>query len=242
MSCSLDYSILQTFPKSGHAIFMSSVESVGTQTDAHIANTDQGYFEELEHLGQDDSHSTAPGSHVLNATSTGPYSTRLRPVGNMSVLLAAPANSILLTSAEFFIYSTLNDQTNYVPSSGIQDQVKSLPVQFASKSKNNIYAVSGIWNGLMPTWVPNYFRPEIRINNENFIRGLDTSAFGNGNNKGDLSIGLPNPYCVEIFEVVTQMIQSFDVFAGATQRIMVDNGPTYYYQRYPVLCLLHYRY
>lgn len=220
--CYLSPEFLAKYPDPFYAIFMSSLETTADQTDTYISSAHDGYLTELEKIGQG---SSAPGTHKLNNASNDPYSTRLRPVTNLDPIYNAQA--VFIESIEFYGYDVT------LEGSSSQDAT-TLAAIAASKSTNDAYALSNFRNALIMNWQPNGCRPEVFIDRDNILRGFSGSAFGDHNNLGDLSIGIPLNRCFPVLKEVRK-VSNISVYGQLWQKI----GSIY--QRYGLLCMVSLR-
>lgn len=209
------------YPETVVALFMSTTETATdvteAQRNAHITNSHDGYLSELEKLGQ---ASTSPGG---TAKVTDPYTSELRPVTDLSRIYGAA--DVMLDTVEFFAYDTTLDGSE-------EQDSDTLTAIHNSRTANDIIPQSYYKNTLLSlNWQPNGFRPNVLIDGRPIVKGIDASAFENGNNSGDLSIGLPLPYCLDYNRELGQ-VQDIKVHGQVSQKIGEK------YQRYPVLCKL----
>lgn len=87
--------------------------------------------------------------------------------------------------------------------------------------------------GDKPTnWQPNFFRPEIWVNNKRELLGLK----GSTNNLADLSIGVPIDYC-RPGPIYLQNNPRIEVYGDIKRKL--DSG---LYQSYPGICTIRFRY
>ena len=210
----------QKYPETVVALFMSTTETAtdvtDTQRNAHIADSFDGYLNELEKLGQ---ASASPGGTSKVAD---PYTSELRPITELKRIYTA--QNVMLDTVEFFGYDvTLDGSTE-------QDAATLAAIYGSRTANNDIIPQSYYKNTLLSlNWQPNGFRPAVLIDGRPIIKGIDASAFGGGVNKGDLSIGLPLPYCLDYNRELGQ-VQDIRVHAQLSQKV---GG---LYQRYPILC------
>lgn len=216
MSCNGSELLRIEFPKTIVAMFISSTEYAGVQTNAHIANTSVGFLAELEALGQSNA---AVGTKALVAA---PYPTRLRPLTKLSSIYQA--TEVMLHSLEFFGYDT-------TLTGAVAQDADTLTAIYATRATNEAYAQSIYKNALINNWQPNFLRPEFFVDSRNCLDFLSDSNF-DGQNLGDLSIGIPLGHCFDL-----------DMFLGKVNEINVNAQLAQYisetskFQRYAVMCI-----
>lgn len=202
-------------------IWVSSTEYAGTQTDAH-ADSIADLMTELQQLGQ---ANAAPGSAILQAA---PYPTRLRPVTDLSQLIGRDA---ILTRIEYYaIDTTLWDGATQGTG---QNATVVAAIEDSLADATDAYVASRFRNGVIGSWQPNWFRPEIRINGQPVLFGnLSRTNFGNHANAADAGWGLPLPYCDDNLYISLGNVTSIDLQAQAAQEV---GGLL---QRYPIICTM----
>jgi hypothetical protein len=233
MSCTVNYDVLKAYPEIVPAIFISSAQEGFNKTDsdinAYIADSAVGYLNELENLGQ---ASVAPASRDNSASLNNPYSTYLRPVTDLKEILQS--QKVFVEKLEFYAFDSTKDGSEH-QNSELFDEV------YASRNGTKTYNQSVMLNGMMNSpFVPNFFRPEVRINDIDILKGLGSTNFGNRKNKGDLSIGLPLPYCVDVYREFGK-VSKIEAFAQYTQILPATVPSGYLYQRYPVQLIITFR-
>lgn len=219
MACTIDYNFRREYPDTVAIKWISSTETNIKQTWGHIDNTDLGYVgagKELEKIGQANANI---GSKSLVAA---PYPTRLRPLDKVDILLNA--NKVFLDKVEFYAYDTT------LTGSAVQDAAVLADI-YASKSTDEIIPQSYFGNGMPVNWIANYFNPEIYINGRNMLHFLKSSNFGK-DNKGDNSIGLPLPICID-FQKTLNKVNSIELYGQVAQYIRSQNK----FQRYALLAI-----
>jgi hypothetical protein len=220
MPCNVDFEFRRQFPDTVLAMFMSSTEYTAPFTDTHITNEYYGYYNELLATGQ--ASTTGPGTPTLQAS---PYPTLLRPVTDLNPIYSA--QRVFLESLEYYAYDpTLTGAAG--------QEAAVISAIYASKATDDAYLQSFYRNGLIANFQPNFFRPIFSIDDQNVFTGIQSSNFGNKNNKGDLSIGLPLNKCFEFYRDYSK-VKRIRAYGGCSQ--IVDVSGTKYYQRYPILCL-----
>lgn len=233
MSCSVDYSVIERYPDVLVAMFMSSAEDITKVTDTekneYIQDNYVGYLNELDRIGQAGS---APGTTKNNNLANNPYSTYLRPVSDLSALYNA--QKVFIHKMEFMAFDTTWEDSENQDS----DVITTI---YDSRSLNNTYIQSNGFNSQIPaTFQPNFFRPDVRINSREIIQGITSSNYGNKANKGDLSIGLPLPWCYDVNREIGS-VKSIEAFAQLVQPIKVPDVVDYSFQRYAIQMLIYFR-
>lgn len=195
-----------------------SCNAIDPNNNASVTDGHTGYVTALQAIGQADA---LPGTPSPAAA---PYGTRLRPLTDLAPIYQA--RKVILRRIEFKVYDpTLSGASG-------QHAATLTAISNSISSQNDMFAQSSFRNGELGGWQPNWFRPRFVVNGVNLFRGLDKSALGNQANKGDLSIGLPLPYCHEDYFDL-EKVESIEVSAQAVQYIS-DTGR---FQRYFVQCL-----
>lgn len=208
------------------ALFISSIEDAGTQTDTHIDNTIIGGRDGLLECGQ---AATAMGTTTL---ATSPYSTRLRPISDISNF--ADYDYLFLTKAEFRAYDvTLTGDAG-------QDAQILTELETSLSTTNDAYVQSRFRFAEIDGWQPNFFRPSLKLKEgSDIFASLNSSNFLKKNNKGDLSIGLSLPFeynpPTPIYMGKPERIEDALIcYAGAGQIIYDTVALANKIQRYPV--------
>lgn len=216
MACLVDLSFRREFPNTVVVPFFSSSEYAPVQTGSHIPDATDGYLQsEMEVIGQ----AAADINH--NELVASPYPTRLRPLANLNDIYSS--QRVFLEKVEFFCYDTTLQGSTY------QD-ADTLNAIYGSKTGNDVYAQSLYKNGMPNNWQPNFFRPIFKVDDKNIFHFLQNTNFGG--NKGDLSIGLPLPYCFDLNKELGK-VQEIEVFAQIAQYVAESDK----FQRYAVQCL-----
>jgi hypothetical protein len=232
MGCNLDYSIIKAYPEVLEVIFMSSAEDYTTIIDSdknlYIADNPAGYLIEMDRLGQ---APASVGSTKNNNLANSPYSTYLRPVSDLSELFKG--QKVFCESIKFFGYDLINED------SATQDAAVNTVI-FDSRTALNSYVQANGFNTILPTsWQPNFFRPTVRINDRDVITGISKSNYGNKQNIGDMSIGLPIPYCQEVNRELGE-VKSINAYAQLAQIITMGESD-YKFMRYGVQMIITFR-
>lgn len=164
-------------------LWASSTETVA-HTDAGIPNTITGYTTELRKLGQ---ATAAPPDWSMGADTTFPI--RMRPLFDIEMLYSG-SRVLLWRMSWHGIDVTLDGAAE-------QDAAVLTAIAASRGTVNDAYAQSVLRNGELPMYAPNGFRPRFFVNGFNVLGALERSAFGTKSNVGDLSMGLPLPWCWE---------------------------------------------
>ncbi len=174
---------------------------------------------EMEKLGADVAYT---GSEDLQ---NNPYSARLRPLTDYSFLKAA--KNIMIVKCVFSAFDATKVGSSH------QTTAVNTALSDSLSNVNNAYIQSRFLNDMPVTWMPNLFRPIVKIGGTNIFRELKLSAFGdNNNNEGDLGIGWPLPFEFHKYEMFNDPIDTIDVEAAVGQ--FIDVSGTLYCKRYPV--------
>jgi len=220
MGCSCSRELREEYPETVFVLFCSSTEQNNPQTDAFITNAADGFMPEIEAVGQG---SLTPGNKKLSNAGNDPYSTRLRLVTDVSKIIAAPA--VFVEKVEWFGYDTT------LTGSVVQDAA-TLAAIYASKATDDAYAQSLFRNAMLMNWQPNWFRPEFWCDTKNLLGGLDGSNYSKLN-LGDMSIGIPVPYCFSLEKEIGR-VKDIKAYGQLAQLV---GGARGVYQRYMVLCM-----
>lgn len=214
------------------AIFTSSTESAETQTDGYVENSLDGGRLELLKCG---ASATTMGTNVLQIS---PYSTRLRPVTNLSKFKIY--RKIYLTKITFNVLDTT--LTGSLP----QDAQIDTEISDSLISNNDAYVQSRFRFGTIGNWQPNFFRPSVSLKNgDDIFETMVSSNFDDKNNLGDMSIGamLPFDYIPPTPHYLGQVLDINDairVYAGAGQIIHDTVAGVKKVQRYPIHCQMQF--
>ena len=216
-------------------LWMSTTQPVAhVMTDAYIPNSSDGYYtnKEIEILGSEVEWTGSP----LPDLSLLPYPSRMRPLRDMTFLKTA--KNIIFVNIQFVAYDAK------VNGSSVQSAaVNSALSDSISSSVNNAYAQTRTIRSVPVTWIDNHFNPIFKVNDFNIFKSLEhsgfnlnTSLFGPGVNKGDLSIGQPLPYETNVFKHFQDGINTIDVSAFVAQRIVIASTGAIWFKRYPLVC------
>jgi hypothetical protein len=219
--CFVDISFRRQYPETIYVLLASSTDKNADQSATQVGNTDDGYVTELQKVGQNNVN--APGTKALGDIATpAPYSTRLRPLTDLNLLINK--RKAFLEKIEVWGYDPTLDNSGAPQTQSVLDTI------YNSRATNDAYAQALTRNGMMSNWQPNYCRPEFWVNSTNIIRGLGATKFGNNANKGDLSIGVPLPYCFDVNKDVG-IIRDVQAYGQLAQYVAGN------YQRYMLLCM-----
>lgn len=207
------------------SIFFSTAQNAPEMTNAYITTTDPLAYAkaggEMELLGQ------AAATMGAQSTSASPYSTRLRPVTSMGRLLSAKYVELVKVT-----FRALD--TTLAGGSGQDGGTVGAMTDSLTTTINDAYVQSRFINSEIGHFQPNWFRPQLYADGADLFL-LSGTGFDDGLNQGDLSIGLPLPYCWEPFEPINiQHVDSIRIYAGAGQYVR----ETGLIQRFPIHCLL----
>lgn len=215
------------------ALFVSSTEDDAIQTDTHVASTLDGGRLELLNCG---ASATAMGTKALAVS---PYSTRLRPVSDLSKF--AMYNKIYLLKAEFTPMDTT--LTGAAP----QDAQIDTEIIDSLLTDNDAYLQSRFRFGAIGGWQPNFFRPSLSVQGGGDVfEFLNSSNYGTSkNNLGDLSIGCMLPYTYQpvvplYLGKVTDLNEAIKIHAGAGQIVEDTVLAVKKVQRYPIHCYVEF--
>jgi len=204
--------------------WFSSTDTTRAFDPNHVGNTTDGMWPEIERLGQ---AATDVGSGVVQYSTAGdglPYSTRLRPVSDISRLYER--QHVRMIWMVFHAYDTT------VTGGTGQDSATLTAITDSLASANGSYMQSRFRNAVVSGWQPNWFRPKVLIDGRPILFGpLDTTTLGS--RLGDLSIGLTLPYCWRGDMRIGRINKGVAVYAQAAQRIDLGAGVVRY-QRYAI--------
>lgn len=225
--------IIRAYPRVRVALFMSTTDPEQSTFDYdYVPNQPDGWVTELERCAQS---SAAMGTTAIAAN---PYSTRLRPLADMSDVFAAQAG-VLLEAIEFLGY----DGTR--AGSPAQNAANNTEIDASQTSVLDAYHASHFRNGVLGNWQPNYCRPSVYINDIDVLANMmDTGIVnpmgGGRNHVGDMGIGVPLPFVVPYY-LPFDVVSSVKVFGGLAQWIATSAEPTEKLVRYPLLCVMRWR-
>lgn len=216
------------------ATFISSTETANTQSNTHVADSINGGRLELLKGGQS---ATTMGTNVLTSS---PYSTRMRPVTDISNFNAFDV--LYLVKADFRVYdTTLTGDANQ--DAQILTEIEGSLTTYA----NDAYVQSRFRLAEIGGWQPNFFRPSLRFKEGPDVFGSSgTSNFGTKSNKGDLSIGFPMPYefhpptPFNMGAKPQNVEDALEFYAGCGQLVYDTVAAAFKIQRYPVYAHLEF--
>ncbi|MBK9249354.1 MAG: hypothetical protein IPM69_14885 [Ignavibacteria bacterium] len=214
------------------AIFMSSTESAETQTNDFVLSSLDGGRLELLNCG---ASATTMGTNVLQVS---PYSTRLRPVTNLSKFKIY--RKIYLTKITFNVLDTT--LTGAIP----QDAQVDTEISDSLITNNDAYVQSRFRFGTIGNWQPNFFRPSVSLKNgDDIFETMVSSNFDDKDNLGDMSIGpmLPYEYIPPIPHYLGQVLDLNDAireYAKAGQIVQDTVAGVKKIQRYPIHCQMEF--
>lgn len=213
--------------------FFSSTQG-NLQTDGYIQDFWDGYVDapnyELYRLGN--SVQVVTGlEDVINL----PYSSRMRQLDNISDVLAQATN-IMCVGVEFVAF----DVTNTSVSNSIQNQTVNTAIISSLTNLTGSDVITRSKNTIPITWVDNLFRPVVNINGINVCDFTQKSAFGDGENKGDLSMGYLLPYSLPLYLPIGDTLSQLSVNATCGQ--FVEVGSDLWVKKYPLQCTITFAY
>lgn len=190
-----------------------------------VTDAVNGYEVELDKCGQANAN---PGTQFA---SVAPYGTLLRPLTDLSRLTDVNNKKVVLVQLQWFAIDSTrlkDDAGSYQNNAVLTDLFNSLD----ASNPNNAYMQSRFKNALIGGWLPNWFRPMVRVNGREVIyESLARSGFATlPNHAGDLSMGLPLPHCIE-GEFNLGQVTSIELWAQAAQRVGT------LLQRYPIVAV-----
>jgi len=213
------------------ALFMSSVETTPEQSATHVTDSILGGRDELLSAGQ---AATSMGTNALVAS---PYSTRLRPVSDITNL--SNFTRIFLTKVEFHALDTTLTGDATQDAQILSDIEDSLIIADSYVQSRFRFAEIGGWQ-------PNFFRPSLKLKDGFDIFGsLNSSNFIGKNNRGDLSIGLMLPYEYNPPTPIdlgkpSSTTDAIEIYAGAGQIIYDTVALVNKIQRYPIIAYVEF--
>jgi hypothetical protein len=222
-------SIRDIYPDTAIMMWINSTMDSTEDPATFIPDSFDGYVDELQELGQG---STAPGTTSKANLANNPYSIIQRPLTNFEPVIRS--QNVYLEKIEYYAYDT-------TISGGLGQDPAVVAAIYASRTGDDIIPQSYFQNGMFPgvNWQPNFFRPSFQIDGEEMLKGLQASQYGNKNNQGDLSIGMPLPACYNINKALGKITNGVNSLAQLGQ--LVDVGGTNYVQRYPILTIATFR-
>lgn len=238
MSC-LSPELLREYPHPIIAIFGSTVDTQSNGFDATaVDDAHDGMIAELERAGQ---HSTEPGS---NNVAENPYSTRLRPLSNLSDFLRMKGVPAVIESVLFYAIDSSEDTpTEVQPVAGTeyQDPVVAAEIVASQSSSTDAIYASRFKRTIIGNWQPNWFRPALIVNGRNLFPNIAGTQMQDTNGQyghlGDLSIGLPLPFSMDLAREFPHGIDSIEAYGQVVQHLE-DSASARKYVRYPVIAVV----
>jgi hypothetical protein len=177
---------------------------------------------EMEKLGQT---AATPGTVYPDAAPGSAYSTQLRPLTKLNRIISA--NSVAISRLTWLaLDTTLTGSTE-------QDVDTLSAIASSLTSSNDAVAQARFRNYMLGNFQPNCFRPRVKVDGNNLFEDLEETGFG-GVNLGDMTIGLPLPYCWEpVDPYPVDDVKGVEMHAQCCQYVK----ETGLWQRYPILCI-----
>lgn len=225
--------IIRSYPRVRIALFMSTTDTQQSTFDYdHVPNQPDGWVTELERCAQS---SSVMGTAAVAAN---PYSTRLRPLADMSDIYASQAG-VLLEAIEFLGY----DGTRL--GSAFQNAANNAEIEASQTSTLDAYHASHFRRTVVGNWQPNFCRPAVYVNDIDVLANMLDTEVENPlndarNHAGDMGIGLPLPFVVPYY-LPFDTVSSIRVYGGLAQWIETSAEPNDKLVRYPLLCLMRWR-
>jgi len=193
-----------------------STTQVGNQlTNGHITDSWLGYNDELEKLGN--SVLIESDTDVLNE----PYSSRLRPLDDMTFLKRA--KNLLIVNLSITCFDTTLHGSAHQSTTANNILKDSL-------NTDTPYPQTSFGNTIPLTWIRNYLNPIIKVNGTNILNSNTFNGFGTSN-KGDQSIGWLQPKKINLYHLESSA-SSIEAFGSVRQ--ILKTGSDYYAKAYPV--------
>jgi len=211
-----------------------------THQDAGVTDADTGYVDELERAGQ---HATTIGDKTFQEK---PYTSQLRLCSDAADLYNLKGIPSIVESVTFFAIDATTQTPTLLQTDAdtYQDPVVVADMIASQATDMDANVASHFRNGIAGNWQPNWFRPEVYINDENLLPNLAQShaadTNGNKNHRGDMSIGLPLPWEMDFARRFENGIGKVRVFAQVVQCIPQTGQPRKFV-RYPVVCIVKIR-
>lgn len=224
--------IVRDYPRIRTLLFASTTDTtvMGFSYD-HVPNAVDGYVTEMERCSQS---SSEMGTRSVR---TNPYSTRMRPLSDMSDILTAE-DGVLLEAVEFVGY----DGTRI--GSPDQNADNNAAIEASQTSVLDAYMASHVRAGILGNWQPNYCRPSIYIDDLDVLNMADSSVVdpvsGTSGHLGDMSVGIPLPFVLHYYREFTR-VRKVNVFGGLAQWIGSSADPVNRLVRYPLVCIMRWR-
>lgn len=224
--------LVREFPRVRVGLWMSTTDTTDYGFSyGHVSNAPEGYLTEMEKCGQS---AAQMGTRSVVAS---PYSTRLRPLSDLSDVFAADGG-VLLESIEFVGYdATLGGSAH-------QNAANNTAIDASQSSTLDAYMASHFRGGILGNHQPNYCRPTVLVNGIAVFDLGDSAvqdvATGRRGHLGDLSIGIPLPFGVDYYREFDH-VAAIEVYGGIGQWITTSAEPTAKLTRYPLLCMMRWR-
>jgi hypothetical protein len=147
---------------------------------------------------------------------------KLEPISSIEAM--TNRSEIFLQSIEFVAFDTAKKEIE-VPESEEESE--------EAEESSKIYANEQIVGNVVTSmFLPNFFRPSVRIGSEDVTSGLANPANAPFH---DLAIGLPLPYCLQINKVIKDP-NKIEIFAAYSQAFQA--GGSYKFRNYPIMAIV----
>jgi len=163
-----------------------------------------------------------------------PYSSRLRQLDGIDVL--KKGKKIMVVGVEFIAFDVTNTGVN----TSIQNQTVNNAIITSLSNLTGADVITRGKNTIPITWLDNLFRPIVNINGINICDFTQKSAYGNGENKGDLSMGNLIPFSLPVYLPIGDTIQNIQINATCGQ--FVEVGADLWCKKYPLMATLTFAY
>lgn len=220
----LDDQILRNFPVKASVRFFSSSDPTRAKTDAtYVANTHEGFFEELERIG-------------IARSNPFMIPDELVPLDSLDTLKTLrKSGGIVLDKIRTTIYDV--KRTDALLSTGVQDAATLTAITTSIANENNIYVQAPGLNAVPVDWQPNWFRPRVVFNGKQVYGS--SSALHHASHLGFASIGGVTTV-EEEYAIYQSKVDSLEVYARCCQRILTAASQVMY-QPYAVFCEVVFR-
>lgn len=220
----LDDAILRNYPVRRAVRFFSSSNPTAAKTsESHIANTHDGFWDELEKIGIAQSDPTLIPEELV-------------PIDSLEDIKSIRrSGGIVLDKIRFTIFDV--KRTDPLISTGNQVAAVNAALTTSIANQNNVYVQSAGLNAVPVDWQPNWFRPRVILNGKQ-VFGSTERTYRAGN-LGYASIGGVTTV-EEEYAIYQDSVQELSVYARACQRIRTA-APAIMYQPYAVMCEVVFR-
>lgn len=202
------------------------------QKDSDINDVWNGWQDvnlELKQLGNSVQIITG-AEDIINS----PYSSNMRLLDSLSTL--QNAKEVMLVAVEFVAF----DVTDTTVANSIQNQTVNSAIVASLSNTTGSDVITRASDTIPITWVNNFFRPNLIINGINVFDYLQKTGYGDGNNKGDLSMGQLLPYAHQPYLVLGSSVK--DIQCAATVGQIIDVSGDTWVKKYPLQATLIFSY